>query len=112
MIQGFETFQKNAKDSAEATLKTFGTVTKGYQTVATEAADFAKKSFELGSANVEKLVAAKSFEKAVEIQNEYVKTSYEGFVAYATKVGQLYTAIAKDAYKPFEFAIPAFKAGK
>jgi len=31
-----------------------------------------------------------------------VKSSYEGFVAEATKLGELYTALAKEAYKPFE----------
>ena len=45
---------------------------------------------------------AKSLEKAIEVQSDYVKSSYEGFVAEATKLGELYTALAKEAYKPFE----------
>ena len=38
----------------------------------------------------------------VEIQSDYVKTAFEGYVAQVTKMGELFSAIAKDAYKPFE----------
>ena len=31
-----------------------------------------------------------------------MKTAYEGFVTEATKLGELYADIAKEAYKPFE----------
>jgi hypothetical protein len=41
-------------------------------------------------------------EKAIEVQSEYIKMAYEGFVAGATKLGQLYADIAKASYKPFE----------
>ena len=50
-----------------------------------------KKSFEDGSAALEKLFGAKSLEKAIEIQSDYAKSAYEGFVAEATKMGELYT---------------------
>ena len=72
------------------------------QTIAVEATDFAKKSFEAGTAVIEKLAGVKTFDKALEIQAEYVKTSFEGAVAQLTKMGELYTSLAKDAYKPFE----------
>ena len=44
----------------------------------------------------------KSIEKAVELQTEYAKTSYETFVAESQKIGELYTDLAKQAFKPFE----------
>ena len=33
------------------------------------------------------MFGAKSFDKAMEIQADYVKTAYEGFVSQATKLG-------------------------
>ena len=48
-------------------------------------------------------------EKAMEVQSHYLKSSYEDFVAEATKLGELYADIAKEAYKPFEGALA--KAG-
>jgi len=102
MLKNFEDFQKLGKDNVDNAMKQFGTVSKGWQALAAEYADYSKKSFEDGSAALEKLFGAKSVEKAIEIQNDYFKSAYEGFVAEATKIGELYTDIAKETYKPFE----------
>jgi hypothetical protein len=48
------------------------------------------------------MLGAKSIDKALEIQTDYAKTAYEGFVAQATKIGELYADFAKETYKPFE----------
>jgi phasin family protein len=102
MLKNFEEFQKLGKDNVDVAMKQFGTVSKGWQAIASEFADYSKKSFEDGSAAVEKLFGAKTLEKAIEVQSDYVKTAYEGFVAEATKLGELYTDLAKESYKPFE----------
>jgi phasin family protein len=67
-----------------------------------ETADYAKKAFEEGSAAGEKLAAAKSLDKVMEVQADYLKSAYEGFVAQSTKVGQLYAELAQEFYKPLE----------
>ena len=102
MLKNFEDFQKLGKDNVDVCMKQFGSVSKGWQAIATEFADYSKKSFEDGSAALEKLFGAKSLETAVEVQSNYVKTAYEGFVAETTKLGELYTDLAKESYKPFE----------
>src|SRR6516225_7549488 len=102
MLKNFEDFQKYNKDQMDTTLKAWGQVSKGVQAIAAETADYSKKSFEEGSAALEKLLGAKSLEKAIEIQTAYAKTAYEGFVAQAAKMGELYADLAKETYKPFE----------
>jgi hypothetical protein len=102
MLKNFEDIQKFGKDNVDTCIKQFGSGSKGWQAIATEFADYSKKSFEDGSAALEKLFGAKSLEKAIEVQSEYAKTSYEGFVAQATKLGELYTDLAKETYKPYE----------
>lgn len=113
MMQQFETIQKASKENVDAALKAFGSTSKSVQTLAVEVTDYAKKSFETGTATLEKLAAVKTLDKAIEIQTDYVKTAFEGAVAQMTKMGELYTAMAKDAYKPFEGivakAVPATK---
>ncbi|AMJ60238.1 phasin family protein [Bosea sp. PAMC 26642] len=113
MIQQFETIQKASKENVDAALKAFGVTSKGVQSIAVEATDYAKKSFEAGTATIEKLAGVKTLDKALEIQTDYVKTAFEGAVAQMTKMGELYQALAKDAYKPFEGivakAVPATK---
>ena len=102
MLKNFDELHKLNKDNMDVAMKSLGAVSKGVQAIAAEWADYSKKSFEEGSAAAEKLFGAKSLEKAIEIQSEYVKTAYEGFVAEATKLGELYTDLAKESYKPFE----------
>jgi hypothetical protein len=41
----------------------------------------------------------------MEVQSEYLKSSYEDFVAQSTKLSELYAGLAKEAYKPFEGVI-------
>lgn len=101
MIQ-FEQIQKLSKDNADAALKTFGALSQGAQAVAIESADFAKKSFEQGTATMGKLAGVRTLDKAVEIQVDYVRSAYEGLVAQSTRMGQLYASLAKVALKPFE----------
>ena len=102
MLKNFEDIQKLGKDNADVAMKQFGTVSKGWQAIATEFADYSKKSFENGTAALEKLIGAKSLEKAFEVQSDYAKSAYEGFVAEATKLGELYADLAKETYRPFE----------
>lgn len=102
MINGFESVQKASKDSIDQTMKSFDAFGKGMQAIAVEAADYSKKSFESSTAALEKLMAAKSIEKAVEVQSEYVRSAYEGYVGEMTKLSSMMTEFAKDAYKPFE----------
>ena len=109
MLKNFEDFQKLGKENIDTYMKQFGTVSKGWQAIATEVADYSKKSFEHGSATLESLLGAKSLEKAIEIQSDYVKTAYEGFVAEASKMGELYTDLAKETYKPFEILMAKAK---
>jgi phasin family protein len=109
MTQTYEDFSKFGKEFADTGLKSFASLSKGAQALAVEATDYTRKSFENGSAFVENLLSAKSIENAVEIQTDYVKQSYEAFVSEATKLGELYVGLARDAYQPFESLVAKAK---
>jgi phasin family protein len=102
MLKNFEEFQKLGKDGVDATVQSITVASKGAQTIAVEFADYARKSFEQSAAATEKLLGARTLDRAIEVQSEYAKSAYEGFVAQATKVGEIYADIAKAAYKPLE----------
>src|SRR5262245_29617165 len=102
MVKHFEDMQKLGKDDMDATMTSLGAWSKGFQTIAVEIADYSKKVFEEGTAATEKLLGAKSLDKAFEVQSDYVKSTYEGFVAQSAKFGELYAGLAQEAYKPFE----------
>lgn len=109
MMKSFEDVSNAGSEFMDSSLKNLASLSKGYQVIAAEAADYSRKAFEAGTATAEKLVSAKSIENAVEIQADYAKQAYEGFVAQATKMSELYAEMAKEAYKPFESVVA--KAG-
>ena len=97
-----EDFQKFSKDQLEAFTAASTTLSKGLQDIAAESGDYSKKAFAAGTAMYEKLLGARSVETAIQIQTEFAKQAYEGFVAQATKMGELCADLAKETYKPFE----------
>jgi phasin family protein len=109
MTNSFEDMQKTAKDNMDAAVKAMGTFTKNAQTISTEAADYAKKSYEANAAHLEKLFAVKTLDKAIELNTEFAKTAYEGFVAQTTKMSNIYADLTKEAMKPVEAAFAKAK---
>ena len=104
MAYSMEDLQKFSKDQFEQATSAATTLTKGIQEIAAEAADYSKKALEESTVAVEKLFGAKTLDSAIQIQSEYAKASYEGFVARATKFGEMYQNLAKEVYKPVEAA--------
>ncbi|MER2534569.1 MAG: phasin family protein [Rhizobiaceae bacterium] len=106
MAQNFEQF---GREFAETGMKSATAAADGAQAIAAHASDYAQKSVEMGVAALEKLAAAGSVEKALEIQADYVRRSYADMVAEATTVSGLYADMLKEACKPFESIVA--KAG-
>jgi phasin family protein len=104
LIMTNEDMQKFGKSGVDMALTSFGAWTKGAQAIAVEVVDYSKKSAEHSVTAWEKLMGAKSFENAMELQSEYLKSTCEEFIAEATRLGELYADLAKEAYKPFESA--------
>ena len=102
MAFDFEAIQKFGKEQFDAAVASANSFSSGVQSIATAYGEYAKKSFEDAKSFVEKLSGVKSLEKAIELQTEYAKSSYETFVAESQKIGELYTDLAKQAFKPYE----------
>jgi hypothetical protein len=106
MMLKVEEFQNYGKEQFDAAVASAGTATKGMQAIATAYTDYAKKSFEEGSAYFEKLAGVRSLDKALELQTDYAKSAYETFMAETAKIGELYKDLYKETYKPFEGFMP------
>ena len=77
------------------------------KTIAAETTDYSKKSFEKSRAHFEKLIGVKKIDEAIQLQSDFAKSAYEDFVAHATKIGEMYSSLAKEAFKPITVASPA-----
>lgn len=112
MFKSVEEFQAFSKEGFEAYVAAATAMTKGLQTIAAESADFSRKSFEKGSQTMEKVMAAKSVEKAIELQQGFIRDTYESFLSQVTRFNELYAAALKEAYKPFEAQVAHVTGGK
>jgi hypothetical protein len=100
-----EEFQKAGKNNYEAMVRSYGELNKGFQAIAARWVEFSKRSFEDASRTWEQLLGTKSVEHAMEIQTNYAKRAYENWMSELSKIGELYSSTARDAYKPVEKAV-------
>jgi len=112
MANNLNEFQTYGKEQLEAATTSSASFVKSLQTIGTETTDYSKKSFEDGAAFLEKLLGAKSLESAIQIQSEYAKTFYETFIAQSKKIAELYSNLAKEAFKPIETLVAKVQSSK
>jgi len=103
--------QKLGKPDLDGAMNAFAAWTRTAQAIAAEVTDYSRKSAEGFTALWQNLLAAKTPEKALEIQSQYLKSSHEEFVARATKIGGLYADLAGETYRPIQGAIARVSAG-
>ena len=97
-----EDIQQYGKENLDTVVASATTLQSGIQTIATAYGDYTKKSFEDTKSFVEKLSGVKSLDKAIEVQTEFARSSFETFVAESQKIAGLYSDLAKQTFKPFE----------
>ena len=105
MANQIEDMQKMSKDQMELIKESAASMARGFQAIAAETTDYSKRSLESTSSFMEKLLGVKSVDTAIQLQSEFAKSQFEGFVAQATKIGDIYKGIAKEAFKPLETAM-------
>ncbi len=101
----FDDFRNFGKTHLEMVTASTSSLAKLWHTVLAESTEYSKTSFGNSSVFLERLAGAKSFEQTLQNQSEYLKSAYDGFVGYLSKVGDLYSNFAKEALKPVETAL-------
>jgi len=76
--------------------------TAGAQAIALAYGDYTRKSWLNGRFLVERLITARSFDEAIEIQGEFARQAYANFVAHSERICELYGAWAQQCFRPFE----------
>jgi hypothetical protein len=94
--------QQTTNESVVAATRSLEGASRVTQEIASQIADYSKRSFEQGSETLEKLLTAKSPDKAFEVQTEYARSAYEDYMSHATKLGQLYTELAQETFKSYQ----------
>src|SRR5215831_10275907 len=94
--------QNTTDANVQATMNSFEGPTRVTQEIASQIADYSKRSFEQGTKTVENLLGARSLDKAVEVQTEFARAAYENYASHATKLGQLYADLATQTFKSYQ----------
>ena len=71
---------------------------KGLLAITTEATGYSKKSVENGFALWEKLLHTRKPDEIVQLQSDFGKAAYDDFIAGATRISNIYTDLAKEAF--------------
>ena len=96
-MSGMADFQKGY---VEAFMASAGAFAKGIEKLTSEQSSFAKSAFEDTVANAKAASSAKSFQDAIELNSEFVRTSVEKNMGQFTKVAEIFTETAKETAEP------------
>lgn len=101
VTKGLEDATQFGQDNVEAMVVSSKIVSKAAEDMNAELMAFSKKSYEDGMAAAKELGSVKSVSELVEKQTTFAKSSFENFVAEATKLNEMYSDAAKSAFEPF-----------
>jgi hypothetical protein len=102
MFKSFEDVQKLGQENLELAGKSLAAMSEGLRALAADTADYTKKSFEMSAVTLEKLASVRSIDKAVEVQADFARATYQGFVSHSARFGEFLTDLTKESMKPFE----------
>ena len=97
----------HSKKNLEAVVASVTAATKGAEALGAQVMAFSKKSMEDQVAAAKALAGAKSVQEAVELQTAWVKAAMEGYMAEASKMGEVVAASVKDSVKPLNERVTA-----
>ncbi len=98
--KGYDQVATFGKENVEAAVEAGTVATKGVEEINAEIVDYAKTAMADQMAVFGKLMAAKSPQEVIEMQTEFAKTSFDAMVARTTKIGEMSTKLANDAFAP------------
>lgn len=98
--KGMNSWAEFQKGSVEAIMASAGVMAKGLEKAASTQVGFVKDQFEEGVAAAKAAASSKSVQEAIELQNEFVRASFEKSLGHATKLADHWTSVAKEAADP------------
>jgi phasin family protein len=100
-----------AKGNVEAVVESGKIAAKGLESLGQEAAEYSRKSFENATAVLKTLATVKSPTELFKLQSDFFRTSFDSYVAEASKNTEAMLKLAGDAAQPLSnrFAVAAEK---
>ena len=88
------------------------TALSGYEAINADVLAYSKSTFEDSVAAAKAVLAAKTLKEVVDLQTDFAKTAFEGYLHQSSKLGELTAKITKEAFEPinarFQAAVEKF----
>lgn len=104
---GVEQFTAFNQENVDAVVKSTEIAQKAAEGLGAEISAYSKKSFEDGVAAAQELASAKTMPELFEMQANFAKSMFEGFVKQSNLMNDLFAATAKDVTKPLNARVSA-----
>ena len=96
------TAQEFSKDTGEAYMESAMIAGAGIQSINSEIYAYSQKAASDTVEAAKATMTTKSIPEFFALQSKFAKNAFEGYVAHATKIGDLYKSVAKSSYAPLE----------
>jgi len=103
----FEDAAKMGKDQVEACVTAGSVATKGFETINAEVMAFTKTQIEDQISAAKAMMGAKTLQELIELQNGFAKSAFEAYTAHTTKLSEVATKVAQDAFAPINAQVQA-----
>lgn len=107
MAKGFEDMSAFTQDNLDAVVKSSEIATKAAEGLGHEVSTYTKKAFEDGVAAAQDMASAKNMTELMEKQTAFAQHAFEGFMAQASKMNEIYMSAAKDMAQPLNQRVTA-----
>jgi phasin family protein len=101
-VKGYDKFLGLGKENLEAVVAAATVAGKGAETLHNELYAYSKQSIEDSVAATKAVLASKSAHEVFEVQTDFAKAAFDQYVSQVTKLNEIFTATAKDAFSPLQ----------
>lgn len=107
VLKSYDELTVLTKENVDALVKSGTVVAKGAEEAGKQVAAFTQSSLEKSVSNAKALLAVKTIQELVELQNAYAKASIDALVSESTKLQELSVKIANEALAPLNARVNA-----
>jgi phasin family protein len=100
-VKGYDQLLGFSKETVEAYVK-------GAETLHNEIYAYSKQSIEDSISAAKAVMASKSAHEAFELQTDFAKSAFEGYVSELTKISELFAATSKETLAPIQGRVQAW----
>lgn len=107
-LKGFDQFATLNKSAVDAWVKSANAASKGFEQISSEVFSYSKQSMEDAVSAAKAAFSSRSVQEFIEINTDFAKTAFDTYVGRVTRLGDLATTTAKDAFEPINHQVSAF----